>query len=69
VVNALVANDDMTGRDGHRTPALPRDQVIDLLTTAGRLSLPGAGAALPPGAQALGELRGADEIRDGPRIR
>ena len=25
VVNALVANDDMTGRDGHRTPALPRE--------------------------------------------
>jgi L-aminopeptidase/D-esterase-like protein len=27
VINALVANDDMTGRDGHRTPALPRDRV------------------------------------------
>ena len=27
VVNALVANEDMTGRDGHRTPALPRDRV------------------------------------------
>jgi len=37
VVNALVANADMTGRDGHRTPALPRDQVVDLLTAAGRL--------------------------------
>ncbi len=34
VVNALVANDDMTGRDGHRTPALPRDKVVGLL--AGR---------------------------------
>ena len=31
VVNALVANEDMTGRDGHRTPALPRDRVIELL--------------------------------------
>jgi D-aminopeptidase len=37
VVNALVANDDMTGRDGHRTPALPRDRVVELLTRAGRL--------------------------------
>jgi D-aminopeptidase len=37
VVNALVANHDMTGRDGHRTPALPRDQVTQLLTAAGRL--------------------------------
>ena len=37
VVNALVANDDMTGRDGHRTPALPRDRVVELLTAAGRL--------------------------------
>jgi D-aminopeptidase len=27
VANALVANDDMTGRDGHRSPALPRDRV------------------------------------------
>jgi len=34
VVNALVANEDMTGRDGHRTPALPRDRVAELL--AGR---------------------------------
>ena len=31
VVNALVANQDMTGRDGHRTPALPRDRVRELL--------------------------------------
>jgi D-aminopeptidase len=38
VVNALVANDDMTGRDGHRTPALPRDKVIALLGQAGRLT-------------------------------
>ena len=37
VVNALVANQDMTGRDGHRTPALPRDRVVDLLSAAGRL--------------------------------
>jgi L-aminopeptidase/D-esterase-like protein len=31
VANALVANEDMTGRDGHRTPALPRDRVAELL--------------------------------------
>ncbi len=31
VANALVANEDMTGRDGHRTPALPRDKVAELL--------------------------------------
>jgi len=37
VVNALVANEDMTGRDGHRTPALPRDRVTRLLTEAGRI--------------------------------
>jgi D-aminopeptidase len=30
VANALVANEDMTGRDGHRTPALPRDRVAEL---------------------------------------
>jgi D-aminopeptidase len=38
VVNALIANDDMTGRDGHRTPALPRDRVVELLSRAGRLT-------------------------------
>ena len=27
VVNALTANEEMVGRDGHRTPALPRDRV------------------------------------------
>jgi L-aminopeptidase/D-esterase-like protein len=37
VVNALVANEDMTGRDGHRTPALPRDRVTGLLAAADRL--------------------------------
>jgi D-aminopeptidase len=40
VVNALVANEEMTGRDCHRTPALPRDQVIGLLQAAGRLARP-----------------------------
>ena len=37
MVNALVANDDMTGRDGHRTPALPRDRVAEILSSVGRL--------------------------------
>ena len=32
VLNALVANEDMTGRAGHRTPALRRDQVVRLLS-------------------------------------
>jgi D-aminopeptidase len=31
VANVLVANEDMTGRDGHHTPALPRDRVAALL--------------------------------------
>ena len=37
VVNALVANEDMTGRNGHRSPALPRDRVTGLLAAADRL--------------------------------
>jgi L-aminopeptidase/D-esterase-like protein len=36
VANALTANDDMTGRDGHRSPAMPRDRVAALIS-AGRL--------------------------------
>jgi len=35
VANALVANEEMTGRDGRRTPALPRDRVAALFR-AGR---------------------------------
>jgi len=27
VLNSLTANEDMTGRDGHRTPALPREKI------------------------------------------
>ena len=30
VANALVANEDMVGRRGHRSPALPRDRVAEL---------------------------------------
>jgi L-aminopeptidase/D-esterase-like protein len=36
VANALVANEDMTGRDGHRSPALPRDRVAGLMRERGR---------------------------------
>lgn len=31
VLNALVANEDMVGRDGNRTPGLPLDRVADLM--------------------------------------
>ncbi|MBO0775244.1 MAG: P1 family peptidase [Actinobacteria bacterium] len=31
VANALVANEDMTGRAGHRSPALPRDKVAAII--------------------------------------
>ena len=34
VVNALVVNADMVGRDGHRSPALPHDRVVAALTRA-----------------------------------
>ncbi|HEY1321046.1 MAG TPA: P1 family peptidase [Streptosporangiaceae bacterium] len=32
VANALVANEEMTGRDGHRSPALPRDRVAGFVS-------------------------------------
>jgi len=35
VVNALVAGEEMTGRDGHRSPALPVDRVLELLRRRG----------------------------------
>jgi L-aminopeptidase/D-esterase-like protein len=35
VVNALVVNSEMVGRDGHRTPALPHGPVVDALRAAG----------------------------------
>ena len=31
VVNSLVANEDMTGRDGHRSPALSRDRLAEIV--------------------------------------
>jgi D-aminopeptidase len=33
VANALVANDEMVGREGRRSPALPRDQIAELFQT------------------------------------
>jgi D-aminopeptidase len=36
VANALVANEEMTGRDGHRVPALPRERVAGLFRAARR---------------------------------
>jgi L-aminopeptidase/D-esterase-like protein len=36
VANALVANEDMTGRDGHRSPALPRDRVAEIFRARAR---------------------------------
>jgi L-aminopeptidase/D-esterase-like protein len=38
VVNALVANQEMTGRDGNRTPALPHDRVRELLAARNALT-------------------------------
>jgi len=37
VVNALVANEEMVGREGHRTPALPHDRVRELLAARNAL--------------------------------
>src|SRR5205085_1830485 len=35
VVNALVANEEMVGIHGRRTPALPRDRVVEILRERG----------------------------------
>lgn len=35
VVDSLVANEDMVGYGGHRSPALPRDRVVELLGQRG----------------------------------
>jgi D-aminopeptidase len=41
VANALTANEEMVGRDGHRTPALPRARVAEaMLQAASRQPLP-----------------------------
>jgi D-aminopeptidase len=36
VANALIANEDMTGRDGHRSPALPRHRLAEILAARPR---------------------------------
>ena len=37
ILNALVANRTMFGRDGHRVPALPAQAVLAMLRAAGRI--------------------------------
>lgn len=37
VANALIANEDMTGRDGHRSPALPRRRLAEILSRERRV--------------------------------
>ena len=37
-VDAMVANEPMTGYRGHRSPALPRDRLVALLREAGRIA-------------------------------
>jgi D-aminopeptidase len=37
IINALVANQSMTGRDGHHVDALPHDRLCELLRKYGRL--------------------------------
>jgi D-aminopeptidase len=39
VVNALIDNHDMTGRDNHRVEALPHDRVRELLRKYRRMQL------------------------------
>jgi L-aminopeptidase/D-esterase-like protein len=36
VANALVANEDMTGRDGRRVPALPHERVTEMFRARNR---------------------------------
>jgi L-aminopeptidase/D-esterase-like protein len=47
VANALIVNEDMTGRDGHRSPALPRQRLAEILArvNGGSLGVPGPNAA------------------------
>jgi L-aminopeptidase/D-esterase-like protein len=37
VINAMIANRSMTGRDGHTVPALPHAPLVDLLKSFGRI--------------------------------
>ncbi|HWD95570.1 MAG TPA: P1 family peptidase, partial [Acidimicrobiales bacterium] len=36
IINSLVANEDMVGKGGHRSPALPREKVAEMVTNARR---------------------------------
>ncbi len=38
IINALVANEEMHGRQGRRVPAMPRERVVELLRSAGRIA-------------------------------
>ena len=38
VVDCLVANEEMVGIEGHRSPALPRDRVVELLKRRGAIA-------------------------------
>jgi D-aminopeptidase len=40
VANALIANEDMTGRGGHRSPALPRHRLAEILSRSAPFRLP-----------------------------
>ena len=40
VINCLVANDEMVGRDGHRSPGLPVDRILEILRRHGSLEMP-----------------------------
>jgi L-aminopeptidase/D-esterase-like protein len=37
VINAMIANRSMTGRDGHTVPALPHAPLVELLKSFGRI--------------------------------
>jgi D-aminopeptidase len=44
VLNSLVANNEMTGRDGHRSPALPRDRIAEIVASRTTPAAPAAPA-------------------------
>jgi D-aminopeptidase len=48
VLNALTANEEMVGVDGHRVPALPRERVAQLLSAAGRAAGGASARSAPP---------------------
>ena len=48
VLNSLVANEDMTGKDGHRTPALPRDRLAAIVQASNTRGFPPSSFPPPP---------------------